>query len=1142
MKITDLHVSGFGTWRNLDVRDLSGRVTVLYGLNEAGKTTLMHFARSMLYGFDAARERRYIPPAKGGKAGGSIRVSAASGACEVRRTAAADGRGADEITIIPKLELGNEGLENELLGGVDEAIFNNVFSVGLHEIQQLGTLDDTDAARLLYDLSAGLDRVSLFDVLRELSTARQRILAEDEKECQISRLVARREKLRSEVEQLSSDGPKLAQLLADREQLQQTLAHREEEARRLAQQTRLVEAAACVAPRWRRRTELEGQIAALGHVRPVDEKGLPLLERLAGGLEKRRRRHEELVQAYRHLCDQAASVGVNRPLWRQAARIEALNEQLPWLASIEQDLRKLDADAGVLERQVATEQAQLGLTDASAAERLRMLSSGSLETLKAARRTLQDARRSLAEVSRTMKDVDHEAAAATAELQATLARRGIRDLNAALEKTGDTVNKLRRRIQLDERLGQLKRTSADLESQVQDWMHRQMLPPWPLAATGAVFVFGFVLILISFWLPQATAAGMWLGMLGLVGLGIAGGTKWFLESQAKHSLAVCQEQLELVKQQSKQAAEETDTIDRQLPAGGGPLAVRLQAAQRELGELENLLSIDARTKSRGGGSAQGQRLAAARGDLARAKKRWRESLAAVGLPEGYTLKQVRHLLARRGDVADLRTRLVQQRQALEQRRQEYAALVQRVRTVAKDAGFNFQDEAPADIVARLLAALRSQEALQKKRREIVAEARKTRRRAAKIARQVRKLRRLRRGILDQVAAADDADYRRLHEAFAQSVQLSQQREQVQAQIAAAVAGKCGEADVARLLADFPEEQLELRLDELHIKLQSAEDQLKQLYQQRGELNAEVRALAADRRLGAAQLELAAVQQQLAAAIDRWQVLAVANLALDTIRREYETHRQPEALKEASKFLARLTLGRYTRVWVPLGEHSLRVDDQDGQTLPVELLSSGTREQLFLALRLAIVSAYAKKGTRLPLILDDVLVNFDRERAAAAAQVLCDFAGAGHQLLVFTCHEHIEQIFRRLGVDVRQLGEAGETNTALPDEPLRVLATPTPQITQKPKRKRRLMEPVPTPLPPRVQAKPAPPRPVVAPIIEPRRAARFARWTTPAWDPAIEVPIEDDERIASPPDELAADMADEVPWWYEYQQADESEAA
>ena len=85
-----------------------------------------------------------------------------------------------------------------------------------------------------------------------------------------------------------------------------------------------------------------------------------------------------------------------------------------------------------------------------------------------------------------------------------------------------------------------------------------------------------------------------------------------------------------------------------------------------------------------------------------------------------------------------------------------------------------------------------------------------------------------------------------------------------------------------------------------------------------------------------------------------------------------------------------------------------VDDQQGQSLRVELLSRGTREQLFLALRLALVGSYARRGVRLPLVLDDVLVNFDAPRAKAAALVLRDFARAGHQLLIFTCHEHIAQ--------------------------------------------------------------------------------------------------------------------------------------
>jgi hypothetical protein len=94
---------------------------------------------------------------------------------------------------------------------------------------------------------------------------------------------------------------------------------------------------------------------------------------------------------------------------------------------------------------------------------------------------------------------------------------------------------------------------------------------------------------------------------------------------------------------------------------------------------------------------------------------------------------------------------------------------------------------------------------------------------------------------------------------------------------------------------------------------------------------------------------------------------------------------------------------------------LRVDDESGNAHAVEQLSRGTREQLFLALRMALARCYARRGAALPMLLDDVLVNYDSDRAKAAAEVLRDFAAAGQQVLVFTCHEHIFKLFKALHV-------------------------------------------------------------------------------------------------------------------------------
>ena len=94
--------------------------------------------------------------------------------------------------------------------------------------------------------------------------------------------------------------------------------------------------------------------------------------------------------------------------------------------------------------------------------------------------------------------------------------------------------------------------------------------------------------------------------------------------------------------------------------------------------------------------------------------------------------------------------------------------------------------------------------------------------------------------------------------------------------------------------------------------------------------------------------------------------------------------------------------------------------------------------MFLSLRLALAACYARRGAPLPLVLDDVLVNFDTQRAEAAAVVLRDFAAAGHQVLVFTCHEHILQMFKSLRVPTSRLPDnmGAEPATIVFDEPAR----------------------------------------------------------------------------------------------------------
>jgi len=123
---------------------------------------------------------------------------------------------------------------------------------------------------------------------------------------------------------------------------------------------------------------------------------------------------------------------------------------------------------------------------------------------------------------------------------------------------------------------------------------------------------------------------------------------------------------------------------------------------------------------------------------------------------------------------------------------------------------------------------------------------------------------------------------------------------------------------------------------------------------------------------------------------------------------YREHRQAPLLTRASALFRSLTLGRFVdfRIDYETATPRLLGLREDRQTLvPIEGMSEGTTDQLFLALRLAAVEQSIVAGVRVPFIADDLFVNFDDERAKAGLTVLAGLA-ASTQVLFFTHHAHL----------------------------------------------------------------------------------------------------------------------------------------
>jgi uncharacterized protein YhaN len=146
--------------------------------------------------------------------------------------------------------------------------------------------------------------------------------------------------------------------------------------------------------------------------------------------------------------------------------------------------------------------------------------------------------------------------------------------------------------------------------------------------------------------------------------------------------------------------------------------------------------------------------------------------------------------------------------------------------------------------------------------------------------------------------------------------------------------------------------------------------------------------------------------------DAWAVVTLCKTLLDETRKIYEIERQPEVLRQASVFYSVMTEGRYARVIAPLDGAEILVERADGVRLSPQSLSRGAAEQLYLAMRLALVRQYASHMDALPVVFDDVFVNFDPERAGNTLQAVRELSRT-HQVLLFTCHPHLVRLVEEI---------------------------------------------------------------------------------------------------------------------------------
>ena len=147
-------------------------------------------------------------------------------------------------------------------------------------------------------------------------------------------------------------------------------------------------------------------------------------------------------------------------------------------------------------------------------------------------------------------------------------------------------------------------------------------------------------------------------------------------------------------------------------------------------------------------------------------------------------------------------------------------------------------------------------------------------------------------------------------------------------------------------------------------------------------------------------------------VEHYARIRIASRVLTTAIERFRERSQGPILRRASALFRQLTCGSFDSLRAELGADGqpviAGVRPGGGEAVAVDGMSDGTADQLFLALRLAGLEHYLDANEAMPFVVDDILITFDDERAAAALQALSALS-ARTQVIFFTHHRHLLEL-------------------------------------------------------------------------------------------------------------------------------------
>ncbi|MDU0412843.1 AAA family ATPase [Bacillus paralicheniformis] len=963
MNIHAIHIYGYGKFANQTFRLSPSNLHLVYGLNEAGKTTLMSFIESVLFGFP--KTKRYEPKT-GVIYGGMLEVGHPDlGQIRIERTAGKPER----VTVY--LEDGStkpEGFLNELLSGVDRQLYKAIYSFDVFGLQEIHKFNRDKIGRfLLFSSLFGSEAISKMDA--GLVKKQEELFKPNGRKPELNQELDRLKKLSEDLKKAKAREGDYHRLLNEKKGAEASIKDSGQLLKDLEHLVSQIEQAIEILPAAAEKRQLEEQLASFGGSGEsrFPEGGLFELEKLEShlhpkaaqlkALEEKKRRLEQRAAAFAPAEDflehEAEELLKAYPFYQSySEKIASLTDQLHQInGRVQAGLGRLKIEeCDILNADTAYEYEWKLQETAQAYIELRELKRSLDERFEQARADLEEAEQAHAALSNEVMPED-----VRKQKEETLSR---------LASAGGHAG---RREELLLQLSYLKQ-----EQKVRMKRRKTAFAVALCAACAAACAALF----FKEWFPGALLVPILLIFAAVV----------LKKPEPSAAAAFIQKQL--------------DDIDR----SGTKSGVSDNALREELWKDDQtrqlLIAKQAELRQREAEYERAiQKFEAWEKDIRPYQEKTERYLRELNLSidpsflaDAYALiKELREEMLKKRDIEQELSRLQAKKASFESELRKLVSSLGR-------AGESVQEQ-----VFLLKSALGSQKEKLRQKQEADVSLKHTAEQIKELTKETEYFQ-SQIGELFQKAGADG------REMFIGLAKRDQAKKELTARLGQ-LKRELGRQDekAVMLASEHSLAELKGKLAEAQEKRARIENKLAEERQKAANVHAELVRLEESGAVSELAYQTGMQKERVAELAKKWAAVKLIRQAVKNKIDEHKKVRLPKLLQTAETLLNPLTAGQYEKIYFSETDESMMVMRKDGAVFYAHELSQATCEQLYLAIRFALALSHQKE-VKLPFQLDDSFVHFDRERFKQVLNILKKLSGEDQQILYFTCHEHVREAF------------------------------------------------------------------------------------------------------------------------------------